>query len=176
MFSMRSLLLVVGVAVGSVQGDAVHVEKRAIRPNPPNGRWIDTWASMPQLTEPANLPPAPFVCPTFLEFQTCLVIFLAIHTSSTVVNNANSRVEPNRRCIRELHHPSNPPCLGRGLPNPSQDIQCLRRHQPTRHCCHGRTPCKRYGRYSSNSSQNSAKSHILWQRLDFDPERRARGL
>ncbi|KAK7188896.1 hypothetical protein PSPO01_05005 [Paraphaeosphaeria sporulosa] len=34
--------------------------KRAVRPNPPNGHWIDTWASMPQLTEPANLPPAPF--------------------------------------------------------------------------------------------------------------------
>lgn len=23
--------------------------------------WVDTWVSMPQLTEPANLPPAPFV-------------------------------------------------------------------------------------------------------------------
>ncbi|KAF9737336.1 hypothetical protein PMIN04_001275 [Paraphaeosphaeria minitans] len=34
--------------------------KRAVRPNPPNGHWVDTWASMPQLTEPANLPPAPF--------------------------------------------------------------------------------------------------------------------
>lgn len=35
--------------------------KRAIRPNPSNGHWVDTWVSMPQLTEPANLPPAPFV-------------------------------------------------------------------------------------------------------------------
>lgn len=25
------------------------------------GKWVDIWASMPQLTEPANLPPAPFV-------------------------------------------------------------------------------------------------------------------
>jgi hypothetical protein len=24
--------------------------------------WVGTWASMPQLTEPANLPPAPYVC------------------------------------------------------------------------------------------------------------------
>lgn len=23
--------------------------------------WVDIWASMPQLTEPANLPPTPFV-------------------------------------------------------------------------------------------------------------------
>jgi hypothetical protein len=38
------------------------IARRAVRPNPPNGHWIDTWASMPQLTEPANLPPAPFVC------------------------------------------------------------------------------------------------------------------
>lgn len=25
------------------------------------GRWVDTWSSMPQLTEPDNLPPGPFV-------------------------------------------------------------------------------------------------------------------
>ncbi|KAF9691797.1 hypothetical protein EKO04_010365 [Ascochyta lentis] len=32
----------------------------AIRPSPPHGHWVDAWASMPQLTEPANLPPVPF--------------------------------------------------------------------------------------------------------------------
>ncbi|KAK1217201.1 hypothetical protein PQX77_020154 [Marasmius sp. AFHP31] len=34
----------------------------AITPDPPQGRWVDTWASMPQLTEinPDNRPPAPF--------------------------------------------------------------------------------------------------------------------
>jgi hypothetical protein len=26
-----------------------------------DGQWVDTWATMPQLTESANLPPAPFV-------------------------------------------------------------------------------------------------------------------
>jgi hypothetical protein len=26
------------------------------------GHWVDTWTSMPQLTEPANLPLPPFVC------------------------------------------------------------------------------------------------------------------
>jgi hypothetical protein len=26
-----------------------------------NNKWIPTWGSMPQLTEPANLPPAPYV-------------------------------------------------------------------------------------------------------------------
>ena len=33
----------------------------AISPNPRNGHWVDTWTSMPQLTEFANLPPPPFV-------------------------------------------------------------------------------------------------------------------
>jgi hypothetical protein len=66
MFHSRILLLVVGIVlqVLSVRGDGLatsNIAKRAIRPNPPNGHWIDTWASMPQLTEPANLPPAPFV-------------------------------------------------------------------------------------------------------------------
>ncbi|KAJ4331475.1 hypothetical protein N0V95_009880 [Ascochyta clinopodiicola] len=32
----------------------------AVRPNPSHGHWVDAWASMPQLTEPGNLPPAPF--------------------------------------------------------------------------------------------------------------------
>ncbi|OCL14528.1 extracellular GDSL-like lipase/acylhydrolase [Glonium stellatum] len=31
-----------------------------IKPSIPDGHWIDTWTSMPQLTEPANLPPVPF--------------------------------------------------------------------------------------------------------------------
>ncbi|KAJ4363386.1 hypothetical protein N0V83_009679 [Neocucurbitaria cava] len=62
MIFSRLAVLLVGVAV-SVQGHAVdgkNVAKRVIRPNPSNGHWIDAWASMPQLTEPANLPPAPF--------------------------------------------------------------------------------------------------------------------
>jgi lysophospholipase L1-like esterase len=29
-----------------------------------SAHWVDTWVSMPQLTEPANLPPAPFTQPT----------------------------------------------------------------------------------------------------------------
>ncbi|KAJ4311173.1 hypothetical protein N0V94_008083 [Neodidymelliopsis sp. IMI 364377] len=48
--------LLAGAAV-LVRGNAVD---STIRPNPSNGHWIDAWASMPQLTEPANLPPAPF--------------------------------------------------------------------------------------------------------------------
>jgi hypothetical protein len=61
-FSKLAVLLV--GAVASVHGDAIaneKVAKRGIRPNPSNGHWIDAWATMPQLTEPANLPPTPFV-------------------------------------------------------------------------------------------------------------------
>jgi hypothetical protein len=61
-FSRTAVLLV--AAIAQVHGNAVEgakVAKRATRPNPSNGHWIDAWASMPQLTEPANLPPAPFV-------------------------------------------------------------------------------------------------------------------
>lgn len=36
------------------------VSVHAIRPNPTDGHWVDAFATMPQLTEPANLPPAPF--------------------------------------------------------------------------------------------------------------------
>ncbi|KAF1942866.1 SGNH hydrolase [Clathrospora elynae] len=62
MFFSRLVVLLAGAGL-FVQGDAIeskNVVKRAIRPNPSNGHWVDAWATMPQLTEPANLPPAPF--------------------------------------------------------------------------------------------------------------------
>ncbi|THU79224.1 SGNH hydrolase [Dendrothele bispora CBS 962.96] len=34
-----------------------------ISPDPANGHWVDTWTSMPQLTESTNLPPVPFTQP-----------------------------------------------------------------------------------------------------------------
>jgi hypothetical protein len=71
-FSRAAVLLVGAITV--VYGDSLekgNVAKRAIRPNPSNGHWIDAWASMPQLTEPANLPPAPFVCPP--TWQQCYI-------------------------------------------------------------------------------------------------------
>ena len=34
-------------------------------------QWVETWATMPQLTEPANLPPAPYV--SFLKLLKCKV-------------------------------------------------------------------------------------------------------
>ncbi|EJD40598.1 extracellular GDSL-like lipase/acylhydrolase [Auricularia subglabra TFB-10046 SS5] len=51
----------------------------AIRPGFPNGHWVDTWVSMPQLTEPQNLPPSPFNS-TGLVFQNS-TIRQTIHTS-----------------------------------------------------------------------------------------------
>ncbi|KAG8968596.1 hypothetical protein FRB90_010806, partial [Tulasnella sp. 427] len=35
-----------------------------ISPSPALGHWVDTWVSMPQLTETSNLPPAPFTQPS----------------------------------------------------------------------------------------------------------------
>ena len=43
-----------GVAAASAASGA------AGRVVPKNGHWVDTWVSMPQLTEPGNMPPAPF--------------------------------------------------------------------------------------------------------------------
>ncbi|KAF2187253.1 SGNH hydrolase [Zopfia rhizophila CBS 207.26] len=62
MISLRRSLSIVILSLlfFADNGNAELIAKPPIRPNPPNGHWIDTWASMPQLTEPANLPPAPF--------------------------------------------------------------------------------------------------------------------
>ncbi|KAF2124907.1 SGNH hydrolase [Dothidotthia symphoricarpi CBS 119687] len=56
---MMFLKLLLFFAV-SVLGNEVDITRRAVLPSPPHGHWIDAWASMPQLTEPANLPPVPF--------------------------------------------------------------------------------------------------------------------
>lgn len=66
MLASRLFSVLVGLVfqVVLVRGDVLEparLPKRAIEPTPSNGHWIDTWASMPQLTEPSNLPPAPFV-------------------------------------------------------------------------------------------------------------------
>jgi lysophospholipase L1-like esterase len=50
----RSLLGLSGATAISV---ATAVQGRRYRPEP---HWLHTWVSMPQLTEPGNLPPAPF--------------------------------------------------------------------------------------------------------------------
>ncbi|KAG7087802.1 hypothetical protein E1B28_013743 [Marasmius oreades] len=49
----------VGAALLSALYASAAVE--ALTPDPANGRWVDTWASMPQLTETSNLPPSPFI-------------------------------------------------------------------------------------------------------------------
>ncbi|PPQ70170.1 hypothetical protein CVT25_011767 [Psilocybe cyanescens] len=38
----------------------VHAKPPGKNPGPPAGHWVNTWTSMPQLTESANLPPPPF--------------------------------------------------------------------------------------------------------------------
>ncbi|QDS75518.1 hypothetical protein FKW77_005126 [Venturia effusa] len=52
------------LAIFAVRGNAFAVvgqnQVTPAQPDPSNGHWIDTWASMPQLVEPANLPPSPF--------------------------------------------------------------------------------------------------------------------
>jgi hypothetical protein len=76
MIFTKLAILLVGAA-GYVQANAAEgyaVTKRTIRPNPSNGHWVDAWASMPQLTEPANLPPAPFVR-QFLNARVVLTVF-----------------------------------------------------------------------------------------------------
>lgn len=76
MIFTKLAILLVGAA-GYVQANAAEgyaVTKRTIRPNPSNSHWVDAWASMPQLTEPANLPPTPFVR-QFLNARIILTVF-----------------------------------------------------------------------------------------------------
>ncbi|KAI0263062.1 SGNH hydrolase [Gloeopeniophorella convolvens] len=59
---MRGYLSKLAAALWAISSSFQNVEARtkAVAPNPTQGHWVDTWTSMPQLTESANLPPPPF--------------------------------------------------------------------------------------------------------------------
>jgi hypothetical protein len=157
MIFTRLAVLLVGV-VALVHGDAVDGEKvtrRAIRPNPSNGHWIDAWASMPQLTEPANLPPAPFVCSIY--FVSMIVLIL--------------KIEPNWRCFCELDHSPNTLRHSASKPNPPQDLQCFRWLKPSNHSHYRRSASQQYGRYSPDPTQDSPEGHLLRKGGNQHPKR-----
>ncbi|KAF3920707.1 hypothetical protein ABW21_db0209806 [Orbilia brochopaga] len=51
------VLAALAIASGSVLGSPVHA---SLRKRVHNGHWVDIWGTMPQLTEPQNLPSAPY--------------------------------------------------------------------------------------------------------------------
>ncbi|HEX6354673.1 SGNH/GDSL hydrolase family protein [Actinophytocola sp.] len=53
------LAVAVGIAVQPAETPAAGAPVAA-------GQWVNTWASMPQLTEPGNMPPAPFTQPNLV--------------------------------------------------------------------------------------------------------------
>ena len=55
-FNGLLLFVLLGLlGLGEVYGKNVHLHKRDDK------HWVDIWATMPQLTEIANLPPVPYV-------------------------------------------------------------------------------------------------------------------
>ncbi len=81
-FPMSRLALAAGLAVAvtaavpllrTVGHEAASAESFTV------GHWVDTWVSMPQLTEPGNLPPPPFTGATSVLADTTLR--QTIHTS-----------------------------------------------------------------------------------------------
>src|SRR6266545_4820927 len=61
-------LLIAGVLTASVATTSQAIGDPLDRPT----HWVNTWTSMPQLTEPGNLPPAPFTQPDRVMANTTL--------------------------------------------------------------------------------------------------------
>lgn len=63
----NSHFLVLAVAFGTswlsllVTGSVIPKEQIIESRQDTGNKWVDTWTSMPQLVEPGNLPPSPFV-------------------------------------------------------------------------------------------------------------------
>ena len=64
LFTLLGAFLVWLVAATPAVEAVARVTGLSSRPQPVKVHWIDTWAATPQLTEPANLPPAPFTTAT----------------------------------------------------------------------------------------------------------------
>ena len=83
-------------------------------PSIPDGHWIDTWVSMPQLTEPANLPPAPYVRSS------------SNFGAGGALRELRSNIERHRRHLQKQHGPPNGAPLNRGIADPASYLECLR--------------------------------------------------
>lgn len=128
---------------------------KVTRPNPSNGHWVDAWASMPQLTEPANLPPAPFVRTTTALFSRGMLIRV---------------LEPNWRRLCQLNNQADFAHDDRGFANPYQVLERIWRVQSTHYSGHSRPTCEQHGGNSPNPDQDIAESHFLRERLDQHPQ------
>lgn len=87
MTSIIPLLTVIFLLASHVSSNAstdIHISRRATK-HKPNGRWIATWASMPQLTEPGNLPPAPYTTSTGVFLNTTIRQTIHITAPSTYI-------------------------------------------------------------------------------------------
>ncbi|MFJ6211790.1 SGNH/GDSL hydrolase family protein [Streptomyces sp. NPDC092296] len=60
--ALAAAVVVTTPAVGAGHPPLTHAPgpANAAGPREPNAHWVGTWAAMPQLTEPSNMPPAPF--------------------------------------------------------------------------------------------------------------------
>ena len=69
MMKMVSIYYVVlAIFIVSVSG-AIPVELFANRQSDGTNKWSTIWATAPQLVEPANLPPQPFVSPAYSSYD-----------------------------------------------------------------------------------------------------------
>jgi lysophospholipase L1-like esterase len=74
----------VAVAPAAVRQATQHPAAPSRGPQPA-AHWVDTWTSMPQLTEPANLPPAPFTGTSATLVDTTLRQTIHVSVAGTVL-------------------------------------------------------------------------------------------
>jgi hypothetical protein len=124
-------------------------------PRSDDGQWITTWTAMPQLTEPANLPAAPYVCHEPLQ------------------PGPADRVQEREQCgVRELDPTSDPAHVYWRQSDPNQSIECLRWLRSANHWNDNRLALQRLSGRQRYPTRDSANGDILRGRINSRSKRR----
>lgn len=83
------LLLAVLMCSQNVWAQRTHKHRRD------DSHWVDIWASMPQLTEPANLPPVPFVRPLNQNIKQQVSLIVKSNTLSRTQRQPSLPIPPS---------------------------------------------------------------------------------
>lgn len=107
-YNIMSALVLVGLSlVRSISAQSQIIKTPGIA----NGHWIDTWTSMPQLTEFTNLPPPPYVSVNHGK--------LINHQSLTVI-------EWNKCCLSKFYYSTNSAHVYWSRSNKNSCLKCIR--------------------------------------------------
>lgn len=130
-------------------------------------QWVDIWTTMPQLTEPANLPPAPFVCSP----SPSSILYTPLTQPESLIEK-----ELHPLHLPQHHPPPNPPPHPTSPNHPSPSLQRLREYRPPHHLRSHLRPSQQHPRQRIHHPRYHNPVILRRRRLDPRPNRESHRL